>query len=300
MKIRINLALLTLIAVVGTVSGDTPQPLKAELKNDRVVVNVGGQLFTEYLFVPEEKYPYFFPVLGPVSGQTVTIRRGAEYPHHSSVFFGCDRVNGGNYWQEGLDRGRIASKNVRLVQAAGAQVVIEQDCVWERPNAEAPFDDRRRIIVSAPSATLRYIDFEVTLTARIDVRIEKSNHSLFSARVAPDIAVRGGGHLVNAGGDTAEKGTFGKLSPWADYYGSRGSIVEGIAIFNHPQNRWSPPPWFTRDYGFMSPTPMQWLETGFLEIPKGDSLHLRYRVVIHTGDPAEAQLALRYEHWCQP
>ena len=47
------------------------------------------------------------------------------YPHHSSLFFGCDRVNDGNYWQEALERGRIASKAVRVPEVFGSRVVIE-------------------------------------------------------------------------------------------------------------------------------------------------------------------------------
>ena len=38
--------------------------------------------------------------------------------------------------------------------------------------------------------------------------------------------------------------------------GARGGVTEGIAIFQHPGNRWYPSKWFTRDYGFFSPTPM--------------------------------------------
>jgi hypothetical protein len=274
-----------------------PQKLRAEQKADRVIIYVADQIFTEYLFLASEKYPYFFPVNGPRSGKTVTTRREKDYPHHSSIFFGCDRVNGGNYWQEGLERGRIAHQSLRLVKAAGAQIVFEEECRWERPNAEAPFDDHRKIVIAAPTPAVRYVDFEVKLTARIKVRIEKTNHSLFSGRVAPELSVKGGGAMINAQGDQAEKGTFGKKSAWMDYRGKRGGLVEGIAIFDHPKNRWAPTPWFTRDYGFFSPTPMNWLENNFLEIPAGESIQLRYRVMIHANDPTKDQVEAEYQQW---
>lgn len=274
-----------------------PQPLQAELKADRVVVRIGTNLFTEYLFTPDEKYPYFYPVAGPRTGRSVTLRRGREYPHHSSIFFGCDQVNGGNYWQEGLERGRIVSRQVRLVRDQGPEVVIEQECRWERPGAEAPFTDHRRIVLSAPSASVRFLDFEVTLTARIPVRIKKTNHSLFSARMASELSVTGGGRLINAHGDENEKGTFGKPASWADYRGTRDGQTEGLAMFVHPRNRWSPSPWFTRDYGFISPTPMNWLEGGFLDLAQGESLPLRYRVVIHADAPTPAEIAAWYREW---
>ncbi len=39
--------------------------VKAVVKEDRVVVTVGGKLFTCYKFGKEQKYPYFWPVNGP-------------------------------------------------------------------------------------------------------------------------------------------------------------------------------------------------------------------------------------------
>jgi hypothetical protein len=273
------------------------QPVRAEAGADRVSVRVAGKLFTEYLFGSDTKYPYFFPVNGPASGVSVTAHRTEPYPHHSSVFFGCDRVNGGNYWQEGLERGRIVSKAVRLIRDAGSGVVFEQTCLWERPGAPAPFDDQRRIGISAPTPDLRLIDFEVTLTARTPVRIEKTNHSLFAARMAPELSVQGGGSILNALGDSGEQATFGKRAAWADYQGKRAGGFEGLAILCHPDNPGYPPPWFTRDYGFMSPTPMNWLEGGFLELATGEQLHLRYRVIVHSGDRPPAQFETWLREW---
>jgi hypothetical protein len=37
-------------------------------------------------------------------------------------------------------------------------------------------------------------------------------------------------------------------------------MVEGIALLDHPGNPWSPCKWFTRDYGFISPSPFNWLD----------------------------------------
>ena len=49
--------------------------------------------------------------------------------------------------------------------------------------------------------------------------IHKTNHSLFSARMAADLSVTNGGTMINAEGAKGEKDTFGKESPWMDYYG---------------------------------------------------------------------------------
>ncbi len=275
------------------------QQVEARQSEDRVSIHVDGRPFTEYIYPADAKYPYFYPVMGPRSGRSVTVHKTEPYPHHSSLFFGCDRVNGGNYWQEGLERGRIVSEQVRILRNAGERIEFEQECLWRRPQADSPFSDHRRISVSAPTPDLRWIDVEITLTARTDVKIEKTNHSLFAVRVAPDLAVNGGGRLINAHGGSGEAGTFGKPSPWADYSGTRDGIEEGVAILSHPSNRWFPEPWFTRDYGFMSPTPLNWIEGGSFSLAQNETLKFRYRVVVHAGAITDAEKAAWFEAWAQ-
>ncbi|MBM3881560.1 MAG: hypothetical protein FJ387_17855 [Verrucomicrobia bacterium] len=281
----------------GAPATSTAQQLRAEAQPDRLSIFSGDTLFTEYLFSAQAKYPYFYPVNGPHSGQSVTVHKTDPYPHHSSLFFGCDRVNGGNYWQEGLERGRIASQAVRLTEANGNRIRFEQDCSWDRPGAESPFRDYRHVTIFAPAPNLRCIDFDITLTAQVKVRIQKNNHSLFSARMAPDLAVTGGGTLVNAQGDSAEKGTFGRPAPWAHYAGQRNGQTEGLAILCHPTNPWFPPPWFTRDYGFFSPTPMFWLDNDRLDLDPGQTLRFRYRVLVHSGQLSRDAIAALYQQW---
>lgn len=274
------------------------QEVSATKVGNRIDVTIGEQFFTSYRFQPDEKYPFFFPVNGPVSGAGVTSMRNGQYPHHSSLFFGCDRVNGGNYWQEGLERGRIISVGARIVEAKGERVVIEDECLWKRPDAEAPIMDRRKIIISAPSPELYQLDFDIEMEMLIDVTIQKTNHSLFSARVDPDLTVKQGGVMINSEGKQGEKGTFGVGAAWIDCYGERKTGKEGIAIMQHPSNRWYPSPWFTRDYGFMSPTPMYWSENGkTTDLKKGEKIALRYRVLIHKGDSQEAGIATLFEQY---
>jgi len=270
-------------AMVAGSSSWAGQPLEAEMEGKQVVVTVAGKPFTAYKFEDSQKYPYFFPVNGPVSGQSVTTETSEPYPHHHSLFFGCDRVNGANYWQESNERGQIVSQRPQLSVASGERVEFSDDCLWRVPGQEPVMRDRRSIRISAPNENLRLLDFEIVLEPLTDITIEKTNHSLFSARMAPELSVAQGGTLVNAEGKKGEKETFGVASAWCDFYGTRGGVVEGLAILQHPENRWYPAPWFTRDYGFFSPTPMFWLEGDKLELKKGESVSLKYRVVVHAG-----------------
>lgn len=291
------LAAILVLPLVLSAPAEVQAQVTAEVTDEGVEVYVGGDLFTVYRYGPELKYPYFYPLNGPVTGQSVTTESTEPFPHHSSLFFACDRVNGGNYWQEGLDRGQIDSQTIYLLPEEGESITFHNRCGWVRPGAPIPFIDHRTVTISAPTDTLRVIDFTIMLEAQIDVTIRKTNHALFSARVVPSLSVEEGGVMVNSNGQEGEEATFGKEAGWMDYGGMRDGVFEGIAIFDHPENRWHPSPWFTRNYGFFSPTPMNWLENDQMTLAEGETLTLRYRVVVHSGNHEEAGLAQLYEEW---
>ena len=271
--------------------------ISAQKLNNKIDVFINNNLFTSYIFSEDEKYPFFFPVNGP-SNASVTSMRNANYPHHSSLFFGCDKVNNGNYWQEGLERGQIISFRADVTQDVSDKVVIENECIWRRPNANAPIKDFRKITISAPSKDLYQIDFDITLEMLMEVNILKTNHSLFSGRMDADLAVINGGTMINAEGKQGEKETFGQKSAWIDCSGKRGDKIEGISIMQHPSNKWYPSAWFTRDYGFFSPTPLNWIEDEKgLQLAKGEKIMLRYRVLVHSGNQDTTKIADLFEKY---
>ena len=296
MKLKLfPISLLILALFAGSIQAQSK--LSAVKKGAKIDVTIDNLFFTSYLFSPDEKYPFFYPVNGP-SGAGVTSMRNGTYPHHSSLFFGCDRVNGGNYWQEGLDRGQIVSLREEIIENDGPRVVIENECIWKRPGAMSPVKDFRRITITAPSKEMYQIDFDVTMEMLLDVTIEKTNHSLFSGRMDPALAVVNGGTMINAEGAQGEKGTFGKPSPWIDCFGKRGDKIEGMAIMQHPTNKWYPSPWFTRDYGFFSPTPMYWPADDKASVmKKGETIRLKYRVLVHAGTNETAKIAEEFKKY---
>jgi hypothetical protein len=271
--------------------------VEAKKEGDEVKVFVEGALFTSYKFADKQKYPYFWPVVGPASGKSITTESSMPYPHHHSLFFGCDRVNEGNYWQDEITAGQIVSKGPKIEIAKGYRVVFTDRCDWRKPKKRPIIEDTRKIEITAPGKDTRVIDFEITLEALKKITIEKTNHSLFSARVIPKLSCDSSGVLVNAEGKKREEGTFGVASPWCDYSGTWENKKEGIAILQNPQNRWYPCKWFTRDYGFFSPTPMYWLEGDKLELPRGEKLTLKYRVIVHAGDARDAKIDRQFEKY---
>lgn len=292
---NIFILLLQLLIFASLINGQSNH-LSAEKQDEMIIVRIDNEIFTCYRFGDGQKYPYLFPVNGPESGLSVTTESSLPYPHHRSLWFGCDKVNGGNYWQEGNDRGQIVSKGPKILKNNKNQIHITDECLWKQPESEPIVSDIRDIIISAPSEDIRIIDFEITLYALTEITISKTNHSLFSARVHPSLSVKEGGTLINAEGNSGEMETAGVQSSWIDYSGERYGITEGLAIFDSPKNIWYPSKWFTRDYGFISPTNMFWIKDDII-FNKNDSVKFQYRVVVHKGNAEQSEISTLYSNW---
>jgi hypothetical protein len=263
----------------------------------QIWVRAGGRVLTCYRAHPAQKCPYFYPLAGPRTGRSLTDESGQPWPHHRSVFFGCDRVNGANFWQGPAATGQVVSAGPQATRSAPNAVEIRDRCDWQLPGHDPVLSDCRRFTVTVASPDCWHLDARITLTARRPVRVEKTNHSLFAVRAAADLTPAGGGMLVNSEGRAGEKETFGAEAGWCDFSGRRGDAVEGVALMDHPSNPWSPCRWFTRDYGFISPTPFNWIDGDGWRLPVGESVALRYRVVLHTGDATAARIADLYRAW---
>lgn len=272
--------------------------LSAERQDEMIIIRIDKKTLTCYRYGDGQKYPYFYPVNGPATGLPLTTESSLPYPHHRSLWFGCDRVNGGNYWQEGNDRGQIISKGPQIVKNSAEKIHISDICDWKQPNQKPIIEDKRNIIITAPSNNIRIIDFKITLKALTDINIQKTNHSLFSARMHPSLSVQSGGTLINAEGKSKENGTANQSSSWCDYSNERFGIVEGLAIFDSPKNIWFPSKWFTRDYGFFSPTNMNWIEQDF-HLDKSKSITFEYRVIVHTGNSKQTNIKNLYSKWTE-
>ncbi|GHT23592.1 hypothetical protein FACS189419_07760 [Planctomycetales bacterium] len=272
------------------------------IRKDNVVL-------TSYNAQPTLKYPYFNPLAGPVSGLSLTSDSARPWPHHRALFFGCDRVNGGNYWQESLSRGQIISQGPQFNKESltpKSGTIIDK-CLWKKGTEDPIIEDERKFTLRLLDDKRYIIDAEINLTALTDITIQNTNHGLFGIRCAPELAPAGGGNMLSSEGSTSQAETLGKPAKWIAFFGKRPisgvDITEGIAVFcpsKEPHPTFKNCPWFTRDYGNISPTPMNFLnemKMNPFNLPKGEELKLRYRVVAFTGTPQDAGLNDLWEEW---
>lgn len=271
-----------------------------KLRGPQLWLRWDNEVLTSYRAHQTQKYPYFYPLIGPVSGQSLTAETALPWPHQRSLFFSCDRLNRANYWQQGLEHGQVKSTGPKVEAISDTAAVIRDTTEWAVQDNEIQMTDERTFSIKVEDRRLWTIDTQIKWNAIQDVEVTKTNHGLFSIRCAPDISPWGGGTLASSEGKTGEEATFGEPARWCAFYGKRRRAkdepVEGIALFDHPENPWNPCPWFTRDYGFISPMPFQWITSPW-RLPAGQSVNLKYKVLVFAGTPEEIDLAERYSEW---
>jgi hypothetical protein len=102
------------------------------------------------------------------------------------------------------------------------------------------------------------------------------------------------------------KEAWGKPADWVDYSGELQGEKLGVTMFEHPSSFQHPSRWHVRDYGLLAVNPFG--SKGFdkdapdanFTLKRGESLHLRYRVVVHPAMSAAEIAALYADFAKQP
>lgn len=303
------IASFVLIAQFSAVLSAFAADVHVEKSETGVVVKLGDQPFTTYIFKSGAK-PILWPVIGP-TGKEMTraypMREGnklekTDHIHQRSFWFTHGNVNGLDFWAETAKpelQGRI--EHNELVKAEGGSVgTIVTKNTWLGPDGAKICADERTLRF-AGDADARWIDFDVTVTALADkVTFGDTKEGAFGLRVDETLKVdaKMGGKIVNAEGieDTA---AWGKASPWVDYHGPAQGDHVGIAILNHPSSFRFPSHWHVRPYGLFAANPFGLHDfnpslkegAGSHEMKQGDKFTLRYRVIFHKGDEKEGKIA---------
>jgi hypothetical protein len=146
---------------------------------------------------------------------------------------------------------------------------------------------------------LRTIDFDITLTAIEKAVFGDAKDGSFGMRLRPVLQEdKGTGHILNADGLAGEKAAWGQPSNWCDYSGEIGGEKLGVAILDNPANPSHPVRWHVRAYGLFAANPFglsvftnDKTQDGSKTLAPGQSLHFRYRVIVHAGDAKSADIA---------
>lgn len=293
-------------------------PLAAQVHSvpETIDVAIDGKPFTTFHAGSEAGKPYLAP-LRSASGTIVTRLfpmekvegESHDHLHHRGLWFSYDDVNGIKFWENDPSYtkgtiGRIVVEKASLKQGQGSQV-IEGTFHWNDASGKTVLVENRKMTFYSDPA-LRIIDFDITLTAPAKVVFGDTKEGAFAIRLADALTEKkGGGKMVDADGHQGMKDVWGKRENWVDYSGSINGEKLGVAMFDHPSNPCHPVRWHARDYGLFALNP--WGQHAFdptaeeshTTLEAGQSLHYRWRVVIHPGDSASAHIAELYRKYAK-
>jgi hypothetical protein len=328
MKTRL-LPLLALSLAFGPAGfAAAPTGVKLTRSDDRVRVEIGGKLFTEYIFKNAPK-PFLYPVLasdGTEMMRHFPVRNDVEgeirdHPHHRSLWFTHGAVNGVDFWAESdfKKHGKIINESVEHSVRGGAGEIRSRNR-WVAPDGTVHCTDETTIRLRGLPDGSRYLDYEVTLKAPANrpvvfgdtkegsmaIRLPlwmtpPHSHSVNKQRVKYE----GKGTIVNAEG-IKNDATWGKRSTWVDYHAPKDGKVYGVAMFDHPQNPRHPTWWHVRSYALFAANPFgkhdfenlkDQPKAGDLTIPAGGSVTFKWRFYFHTGDEKAGKVAERYKEY---
>jgi hypothetical protein len=283
----------------------------AERTEKGVAIKIDGELFTEYLVRSGNK-PVLWPIIGP-TGKPMTraypFKDDAEgeakdHIHQRSLWFTHGDVNGVSFWDEGAKSGSIVHREFNAIESEPqAKIVTTND--WVAKDGTKICEDERTLVFGADGTT-RTIDFRVTVKASDSpVTFGMTKEGSFGIRVAESMKVDAnkGGTIVNSEGQR-NGAAWGQPAPWVDYYGSLEGETVGIAILNHPSSFRYPTHWHVRTYGLFAANPFGLKDfgqpgEGAHTIPPGESMTLRYRVLLHHGNEKQADIAGAFERYAK-
>jgi hypothetical protein len=286
-------------------------------KADRLRIEIGGKLFSEYFFknVPR---PFFYPVIGP--GEKAMTRNWPmktvpdeeqDHKHHRSLWFAHGSVNGHDFWSEDKDFGRTVHDGFLEIRSGKDQGVFRSRNRWVTQAGALVCSDERTFRLYLPrNPGERIFDFEITLHATPDAELVfgDTKEGTMAIRLAETMRLKGkvgAGHIVNSAG-IRDGQTWGQRAEWCDYYGPVDGKIVGVAIFDNPQNPRHPTWWHVREYGLFAANPFGQHDfekladksAGNLKVPAGGSITFRYRFYLHEGDEKQAKVAEEFARYC--
>jgi hypothetical protein len=258
-----------------------------------LLVTLGEGPFFTYRYSPEIPKPYLYPVHGP-SGAEVT-RNGHPtdpdgHKHHRSIWLGHPDVNGVNFWEENDSQaGQIFHLKFTGLEEAPGVVRIVAENHWLSTQTGLLLEETRELLIPPGTSRLRILDLRTTLRGgQREVTFGQTPYGLLGCRVAPTMAVRAGGRIVNAQGDENEVGALGKRSPWMEYGGeARPGDGETVGIVDDEENPRFPTAWHCRDDGWFGPAFTR--EAPFTLRP-GETLSLHYLFVFRSAEVDETEV----------
>jgi hypothetical protein len=308
--LRRSLSLLVFAGLLHFATG-THAAVTVEKSDKGAVVKIDGDLFTEYVIKADNK-PVLWPIIGPtgkamtrafpmVDTQDIT----NDHPHHRGLWFTHGSVNKVMFWNLGKNSGEVVHRELTKLES-GETGTIAAHNEWLGPDGKRVCTEDQTFRFSGDKDA-RIIDATLTLKATDGpLTLGDDKEGAFAVRVPDSMRVdsKKGGKIVNSEGAT-DGAAWGKPANWVDYHGPVDGESVGIAMLDHPANPGHPVRWHVRTYGLFAANPFTRKafdpsqSAGTIQVPAGESVTFRYRIVLHAGDEKNGKIAERYSEFAK-
>lgn len=239
---------------------------------------------------------YLHPVFG-LDGEVLTDDFPQDHRYHRGMYWAWPHIKIGDkeydLWSVRADlRQTFVRWVTKEASTTGAKLSVENG--WFAGDKQL-VREQVRLVVHPADAEPRAIDVELSWTPLEQPMTlsgaEGKSYGGFNFRFAPRTKTI----ITTAQGRTSDDLLVTRL-PWADFSAdfSGPGKLSGAAIFVHPQHRDYPPTWMTRHYGLLS---VGWPGIEPQTFPVGQTITCRYRIWIHRGSPAAAEIQQVYEQY---
>lgn len=294
-----------------SVAGGGAQTAQIEAVGAAWLVTIDKAPFTE-LRHEDQPFPILFPLRTP-SGIAVT--RGhpmqpgpdeaADHPHHRSLWFAHGDTNGADFWT--CAHGERVRVDPDAARTGHGELSLR--CAWLGRDGKPVACDQRSYRFAAEAGAW-LVDFTITLQAAYGpVVLGDTKEGTFALRVASWLQASGKVATGTLRDSERRQGdaVWGGRARWIDCTGTVGGRRAGVALLDHPGNLRHPTHWHARRYGLLAANPFGLHElgkapkgSGAVRLERGDSLTLRYRVVVHDGELRDEEVDAHWRRFAGP
>ncbi len=267
-------------------------------ENEQVNVTLAGAPFMTFHHSTAYPKPVINPLLTPgginMLREPMAAYEDGEHPWQRGLTLMQGAINGVDCWNEQNQPGfGCTIQDTMEIGQGPLSTVIATTNTWYEKEKPLMTDRRSYRLFDTPREAV-VLDVTLMLEASqgpITIGATKEGGFL-CIRVNPTMDAAAGGQMENAYGATDEIGCWSKPAHWMDYYGPVGDEVTGFAIFDHPDNFRYPTTWHVRGYGLFAPN--CWMFKDDHHLAAEETITFRWRVVIHTGNTQQADIANRF------
>ncbi len=295
-----------LCALAGTAgcsnvaSSNGPSGFKLESQDDRVEILLDERPLTTFHFHSKWDKPFLYPirtVSGAVlsRGWPVEPREGDEQDHawHRGIWYGHGDINGEDFWREKPDRttARLVMDGApKISNGNKGSLEIMLAMIGAKGNRLGTIGERYELRREGANFLIDSV-ISVAADRGVALKFGDTDDGGFGFRLATEFRQDRGAELMNSDGLTGTEKIWGKPARWVKYTATINGKRAGVAMMDHPSNLRHPTGWHARGYSLSSANPFATgsfakdkSRDGSYTLPAGQTLKLRYLVVVFDGD----------------